>query len=137
VTAVSKFAVLVAVAAAFGLTSSTSASAAGATVQWFHSPSGNIECEVASQRPHVPPPHTYAYCQTFQPLRSVTLSASGRTHVCPGCVGNGPENAFTLRYGRSVQVGPFRCTSLKIGMRCAVPRSGHGFLISRDALKRF
>jgi hypothetical protein len=53
-----------------------------------------------------------------------------------GCLGNGPENAFTLRYGRSVRVGPFRCTSRRDGMLCVVVRSGHGFLINRDRVKR-
>jgi hypothetical protein len=59
--------------------------------------------------------------------------------ACPGtrCLGNGPENAFTLRYGRSVTVGPFRCTSQTSGMRCVTTSSGHGFLISRNRLSLF
>jgi Family of unknown function (DUF6636) len=69
----------------------------------------------------------------------VTLNANGTMRVCRGlgCVGNGPSNAFTLRYGRSVRVGPFRCTSRIDGMRCVVIRTGHGFLIGRKSLKRF
>ena len=109
--------------------------AAAATVTWFHSPSGNIECEVAAADLR----GTYAYCQTFVRPRSVKLSATGRMRVCTGtgCLGNGPENALTLRYGRSVRLGPFRCTSLLSGMRCMAVRTGHGFLISRESLKRF
>jgi hypothetical protein len=109
--------------------------AAAAAVSWFHSPSGNIECEVAARSIQ----GTHAYCQTFTPARSATLDAAGRTRVCrgTGCLGNGPENAFTLRYGRSVTVGPFRCTSLVSGMRCVVVRSGRGFLISRQGVRRF
>ena len=108
--------------------------AAVATVSWFHSPSGNIQCEVAAADLR----GTYAYCQTFVRPRSVRLSASGRMRVCTGtgCLGNGPENAFTLRYGRSVHVGPFRCTSLVSGMRCVVARTGRGFQISRETLTR-
>ena len=108
--------------------------AAAATVTWFHSPSGNIECEVAAADLR----GTYAYCQTFVRPRSVRLSASGRMRVCTGtgCLGNGPENAFTLHYGRSVRLGPFRCISLLSGMRCVVVRTGHGFLISREKLTR-
>jgi hypothetical protein len=110
------------------------ASASGAVVRWFHSPSGNIECEVAAD-----PRGSYAYCQTFKPPRSAKLSAAGHVRVCVGvrCVGNGPLNAFTLRYGKTVRVGPFRCTSGRSGMGCVVTRSGHGFLISRERVARF
>jgi len=103
--------------------------AAGATVRWFHSPSGNIECEVRS---------TYAFCQTWKPARSVELRAGARLERCSGvrCLGNGPSNATTLGYGRSVVVGPFRCTSLTTGMRCLVRSTGHGFLLSRAGVAR-
>jgi hypothetical protein len=71
------------------------ASSALAGVRWFHSPTRNIQCEVSSGRPR----GTYAYCQTFRRPRSVTLRATGRMTTCTGnrCLGNGPENAFTLR----------------------------------------
>lgn len=110
-------------------------SAAGAVVRWFHSPSGNIECEVAAADPR----GTYADCQTVKPPRSVKLTADGRVQVCRGvrCLGNGPTNAFTLRYGQAIRVGPFRCTSRKDGIRCVVIRSGHGFFISRERVTRF
>ncbi|HEY1370702.1 MAG TPA: DUF6636 domain-containing protein [Gaiellaceae bacterium] len=111
------------------------AGSATATVRWFHSPTGNIQCEVASRGPG----GTFAFCQTFKAPRSATLRRDGRTRVCRGvgCLGNGPENAFTLRYGRSVTVGPFRCTSRRSGMRCIVRASGHGFAISRERLRVF
>jgi hypothetical protein len=44
---------------------------------------------------------------------------------------------FTLSYGRSVTVGPFRCSSLKTGMRCVVRKTDRGFLIARSGIKRF
>src|SRR5689334_4962103 len=80
------------------------APAAWATIRFFHSPSGNIECQVSSHDPA----GTAAYCQTFTPARSVTLGPGGALKRCRGakCLGNGPENATTLRYGHSLTVGP-------------------------------
>lgn len=104
--------------------------------RFFHSPSRNIECEV--DVPHKGA--SDAYCQTFSPPRSVILHANGRMREChggPGCVGNGPENAFTLRYGHTLRYGPYRCRSSRRGVTCVVVRSGHGFSISRAALRRF
>lgn len=106
------------------------ASTSGAATRWFHSPSGNIQCEVRSAGS--------AYCQTGSPARSVTLRRDGTLRTCRGtrCLGDGPENAFTLRYGRSVRVGPYRCTSLQSGMRCVVVSSGRGFLLNRAGVHR-
>lgn len=69
----------------------------------------------------------------------MTLHANGATRICRGlrCVGNSPENATILGYGRSVHVGPFLCTSLRSGIRCVVALSGHGFLIGPSVFKRF
>ena len=106
-----------------------------AAVRWFRSPTGNIGCEVAAADVR----GTYAYCQTDVTPKSVRLTARGRMTACSGtrCIGDGPENAFTLGYGRSTSVGVFTCTSLLRGMRCVATTSGHGFLISRDRLVRF
>jgi hypothetical protein len=107
---------------------------ASATVRFFHSPSGNIECQV-SAHDRV---GTAAYCQTFTPARSVTLGPGGKLKRCRGgkCLGNGPENATTLRYGHSVTVGPFRCTSRTRGMRCVLRSTRHGFELSRRGIRR-
>jgi hypothetical protein len=105
-------------------------------IAWFHSPSGNIQCEVASHDVR----GTYASCQTFRPLQTATLRANGRTTACThgACpVGNGPENAITLAYGRSIRVGVFRCTSRVTGVRCVVIATGHGFTIARKGVKTF
>ena len=111
------------------------ATVAVAKVRSFHSPSGNIECEVAADDAR----GTYAYCQTFDRPRSVKLRPDGTMRVCLGmaCLGNGPVNASTLGHGESIRVGPFRCRSLARGMRCKVIRSGRGFLISKQRLERF
>jgi hypothetical protein len=88
--------VLVAVAVSIGaLSPAEPAGATAGTVAWFHSPSGNIECEVASGDPR----GTYADCQTFRPAQTATLKRDGHTSVCSrrACpIGNGPTNATTL-----------------------------------------
>ena len=113
----------------------TVASPALAKVEWFYSPSKNISCEVSSGGER----GAYAFCQSLQKPRSVTLSKQGTLKVCHGtkCLGDGPEDAFELGYGKSVKVGNFKCTSKKAGMRCSVSPSGHGFELSRDALDQF
>ena len=108
---------------------------ASASVRWFYSPSGNISCEVSSGGAR----GAYAFCQSEKTPKSVRLSRNGRSKVCRGvaCLGNGPENATELAYGRAIRVGAFRCTSQKSGMRCVVAKSGRGFKLSRDGIRRF
>lgn len=110
----------------------------GLQQRFFLSPSGNISCELdydpGSTVPELP---TGAFCQAIKPARSVKMSPTGRLKICRGvrCLGNPPENAFTLNYGRSTSLGPFKCRSVRPGMRCRV-RSGRGFLISRSGIDR-
>jgi hypothetical protein len=108
---------------------------ASAKVKFFHSPSGNIQCEMASKDSR----GNYAYCQTFKPLASANLGLNGHTKVCSGssCVGDGPPEAFTLGYGKAVRLGAFRCTSRTTGMTCRVVGKGHGFTISHSGIRRF
>jgi hypothetical protein len=120
---------------AVGVLAGSSASASPTVVRWFHSPSGNISCEVGAARPQL---GTYAFCATVKPARCARLDGSGQLRVRRGltCQGNAPETSFTLAYGKSVRVGPFRCTSRMDGMRCVIVLTGHGFLISRERVKR-
>ena len=106
-----------------------------ANVMWFYSPSKNISCEVSSGGER----GAYAFCQSLQKPRSVTLSEQGTLKVCDGttCLGDPPEDAFELGYGKTVEVGNFKCTSKQTGMRCTVSPSGNGFELSREALNRF
>jgi hypothetical protein len=69
---------------------------------------------------------------------SVTLFPSGTVRVCHGlrCIGNAPEHTPTLLYGRSVSLGPFRCTSLRSGVRCLVVKLERGFLLGRHGVRR-
>lgn len=102
---------------------------ASPTRRWFHSPSDNINCEVEAPGD--------ARCETFLPAESVEMTWRGTLIECHGlrCIANGPVNATTLAYGRSMRVGEFRCTSLRTGIRCLVEtRSPHGFLISRAGI---
>ena len=126
-----RWALLVAIIA----TATGSASASSTATRWFHSPSGNIDCEVGVSRPTL---GTSAFCISKRPVRCATLKPSGKVVVYQNCLlGDAPESAFTLRYGHSVRVGPFQCSSRRDGMRCQAVRNGHGFLISRARLKRF
>ena len=127
--------VLVCVVASVSVVLATCVGAAVASVRWFYSPSKNLSCEVSSGGAR----GAYAFCQSVQRPRTVELRRNGRSKVCRGvkCLTNGPENAKELRYGRSIRVGPFRCTSKRSGMRCVVVESGHGFKLSREAVKRF
>jgi hypothetical protein len=111
-----------------------SAAAVTTPTRWFHSPSGNIQCEVASNGGT----GAHAYCQTFSPARSAQLTANGALRVCRGvaCLGNGPTTSTRLAYGSSIRVGPFACTSLTAGVRCIVVSSRRGFTISRGGIKQ-
>ena len=69
----------------------------------------------------------------------MTLNDQGTLKVCDRttCLGDPPEDAFELGYGKSVKVGNFECTSKTAGMHCSVSPSGNGFELSREALDRF
>jgi len=110
------------------------ASASSTAARWFHSPSGNIVCELRARSAL----GTSAFCVSKRPVRCATLNPSGQVVRHQNCLlGDPREDEFTLRYGRSVRLGPFRCTSRRTGMQCVVVRNGHGFAISRRQLKTF
>ncbi len=93
---------------------------------FFASPSRNISCELDYAEPGVP---TGAFCEDTAAKVAVTMSPSGRLHVCgASCLGNGPEGEPALPYGYGITVGPFSCLSLTRGMLCRV-HSGRGFMI--------
>jgi hypothetical protein len=47
---------------------------------------------------------------------------------------NGPLG-IPLLYGRSISVGPFRCTALRGAVRCVVEKTGRGFLLSAGRIE--
>jgi hypothetical protein len=108
--------------------------------RWFFSPSGYLSCAMGDDSRF-----RAAACQSLGPPKKVTpqkvsLNAAGRLTICRGSVsrcklGNAGE-APTLGYGRQITVGRFRCRSQRSGVRCTVIRSGKGFLISRDSVRR-
>lgn len=104
--------------------------------RFFLSPSRNIACEMDSGMGVV---GTRAFCETDQPPQSASMHRNGHLATCRGvgCLSNAPTRTPTLPYGHNATLGPLRCTSLRKGMRCAVVRSGHGFLISRSGIARF
>jgi hypothetical protein len=107
---------------------------ASSAQRFILSPSGNVSCELDFHSPA----GTQVFCETFEPAQSVTMTLGGRLTRChgQGCIGQPPENARRLSYGRQVRVGAFACTSAATGMSCVVTSSGHGFEISRDGVTR-
>ena len=124
--------VLAAVISAALLTA-TAADASGGQ-RFILSPSGNISCELDSASAA----GTQVFCETFEPAQAVTMTARGRLKLCRGvgCIGQPPENAHRLPYGRRVRLGPFVCASAATGMTCTLRSSGAGFAIARSGVTR-
>jgi hypothetical protein len=114
---------------------------------FFRSPSGNIHCMIATgewavarcdldevTRLSFPVPPAdcdldwgHAFEVGLQDMRGA-----------PACVGDtvASPDAMELGYGRSVELGGFRCSSEKTGMTCTNP-AGHGFEIAKSGQKVF
>ncbi|MEH3130228.1 MAG: hypothetical protein PGN27_09760 [Mycolicibacterium neoaurum] len=106
-----------------------------AHVQFFRSPTGNIQCEINFGRaPAAAGAESLpdgVYCMSQQPLQSVQIRADGSlTDVCTGptCGSDGPTDQGVLAYGQSAVLGPFTCLSEESGMTCTA--NGRGFEIS-------
>jgi hypothetical protein len=104
----------------------------------FYSPSRNIACEIHDSRGFVD-----VYCQSVEHPHSVHMDRKGRLKICHGgtlqtthCLGDPGEDTPLLRYGSHVTVGRFRCRSREAGVTCVVVKTGKGFLIDRDRVKR-
>lgn len=118
----------------------------------FQSPSGNINCIGTTAFQGTP---AYVQClvrrNSWPRLRpkpascdldwdAATISLSRRRASVGSCRGDiGPlcvyssDRCSTLQYGRSVDIGPIRCTSTQAGVTCryrTAPRAG--FLIARE-----
>jgi hypothetical protein len=103
----------------------------------FRSPSGNIRCALWDEGA------PSADCWSVDAPQLVRMDAAGRLKICRGtrCTGAdcGCIQGFDyprLAYGRTVTFAPFRCASLRSGVRCTVIRTGKGFLIHRSGLRR-
>ena len=102
-------------------------------VKFFHSPSGNISCEIDYQRGSGTPDS--AYCVSFEPPQHVSMNPDGVLAVCKGesCLSNGPIDQVNLPYDHTTGLGPFTCLSEVTGLTCTVA-SGRGFTISRSGI---
>lgn len=110
--------------------------AAGAGVQhFFFAPGNTTSCELDFAMPGI---GSIAYCQTYPHAESATLRPSGKLAICHGlkCVGNPPDQVPTLVYGATLSAGPFRCSSLRSGVKCVLAKTGHGFLITATRITR-
>jgi hypothetical protein len=114
---------------------------------FFHSPSRNIYCLI--YRFHG---RASGRCD----IKERNWSAPPRPRSCHLDYGNGAEvdprgkGHFTcagdtvivphhraLRYGHSIKLGAVKCTSRRTGMTCQSVKTGHGFMISREAVDFF
>jgi hypothetical protein len=103
----------------------------------FRSPSGNIECWM-SDGTNPSYQHPGAGCMSKTPPKSAILAANGGLEVSriPFACGCDESKPPPLAYGRQITVGRFRCVSQSTGVTCTVIRSGKGFLINRDGVRR-
>jgi hypothetical protein len=119
------------------------ASGSSAAARWFVTPGNQVSCELGLGRPHMHP-GTYVWClayrggRPYKTARAVRMNSSAKLSVCRGlrCIGNSPVGTPVLKVGRSIDFGPFRCTSLRQGVRCIVAKSGHGFRLTLRDLTR-
>ena len=114
------------------------ARAGGERTVFFHSPSGNIVCEIWAQEV-VPDPiglDNGVTCVVRHRARrpdrpfAYTLHANGavrgkRLRARPGVIGH------VLGHGLSARLNLVRCRSSARGVRCVSLRSHHGFSVSR------
>ena len=113
---------------------------------FFHAPSGNIHCMIATGD------WAEARCDIMQ-LTSKIPPAPADCDLDWGhafaigpqdnqgaraCVGDtvADPNGMTLAYGDHVDLGGFRCSSESTGMTCTNP-AGHGFTIAKATQKLF
>lgn len=112
----------------------------------FHSPSGNIQCAIATgdyaqvrcDMSDLTPTYTKppADCE-FDWGSSFAVDANSRKGYL-ACVSDAVanEDGMELGYGDSVTLGEFTCSSQKSGMTC-VNAANHGFTISKAKQKLF
>jgi|SRR5215216_2984287 len=133
-----KVASIVAIAVAVVLSIAAEASA----FTQFASPSGNIGCVMSRagvrcdirERDWTPPPKP-ASCE-LDWGSGVWVGRRGRASIV--CAGDTTLRARrVLAYGDTETLGRFRCVSRRRGMRCVNDRNGHGFLLSRERVRRF
>jgi Family of unknown function (DUF6636) len=124
------------------------ASAGAFQLKVFHTPGGNIGCELffgkeafgGEARCDIAEhdwktPKRPRWCRldygnglTVGPHRKAGFVCAGDTALHQG---------RKLAAGRSVSVGPYECRNLGAAVRCVNHRTGHGFRLSRKVAERF
>jgi hypothetical protein len=103
--------------------------AADARTRKFRTPSGNIPCLYSSSGG----PGPFLRCDVLSlndvGFRVDRTRRARRIRVTDSVF---DRRAPVLRYGRSLVLGPFRCTSRRTGLTCNSTVSGHGFRLSRE-----
>ena len=113
----------------------------------FRTPSGNIGCAYAHFSGEAP----YLRCDIRSGLKprprpsrpcdgeygdSLSMAGTGRAHpICHGDTTFDPA-ARVVRYGTSIRLAPFACTSRVTGLTCT-NASGHGWFLSRESYRLF
>ena len=134
-------AALALVAATLVATSVAPPAEAGSSA-WFSSPSRNIGCYMTTSDVRCDV-DVYTYTPTKKPATcdfawgpSFGVATAGRGHF--RCVSDTVGGSTRiLRYGRSITIGAFRCTSRSTDMTCVNTGNGHGFRASRIAYRLF
>lgn len=118
-------------------------SVSAADASSFLTPSGNIGCYVLKDsarcdvkaRSWRAPAKPRACDLEWGDAIGVGPQSRKASFVCHGDTARDPR-ARRLAYGRTIKVGPMRCTSRTDGVRCA-NALGHGFFVSRQSYRLF
>jgi hypothetical protein len=113
-----------------------------ASSAWFRSPSGNIGCYMTTtgvrcdviEYAYTPSSKPAGCDFAWGPAFRVGLTGKGRFACVSDTVAGSTR---VLRYGKSITIGAFRCTSRATGMTCTDTKNGHGFTVSRLAYRFF
>ena len=100
----------------------------------FQTPSHNIYCLYLSSQG----PGPFIRCDLLS-LNDIGFTVDRthkgkRIHITDSVVN---RSAKVVHYGKSLRVGPFKCTSRTSGLTCRSRVSGHGFKLSRQRQRRF
>ena len=119
------------------------------SLRLFHTPSKNIGCSMSDDKfgrsvrcdigehswPLPPRPNTQG-CRQLDLIAGLTFGTTGKSHFF--CAGDTVlRQGSVLRYGHSLRVGRFTCTSRTTGVTCRNRRNGHGLFLSRASYRRF
>jgi hypothetical protein len=95
----------------------------------FWSPSHNVRCVVEQD---AQPANWVIVCRVVSARQSFQMHAKGRVTRVPYRRNESRIALGELAYGHQRAIGPFRCTSMTVGLACS-NAAGHGWLLSRSA----